>query len=77
MKHGISIDRVTVNVSSEQIAWLNETARERATSASDIVRRLIDETRGAYLTPADARFDISAHAPNDSAHAPIDNPEHS
>jgi hypothetical protein len=74
MKHGISIDRVTVNVSPEQIAWLNETARERATSASDIVRRLIDETRGAYLTPADARFGISR---SDSGFSPIDNPEHS
>ena len=72
MKHGISIDRVTVNVSPEQIAWLNETARERATSASDIVRRLIDETRGAYLTRRDFY-----HAPNDSPPPPIDNPEHS
>ena len=70
MKHGISIDRVTVNVSAEQIAWLNEVARSRATSASDIVRRLIDETRGAYLTSSDARL----AAPPCS---PIDNPAHS
>ena len=54
--HGITVDRVTVNVSPEQIAWLNEIAQQRATSVSDIVRRLIDETRGAYLTPAEARY---------------------
>jgi hypothetical protein len=53
--HGITVDRVTVNVSREQIAWLNEIAGQRATSVSDILRRLIDETRGAYLTPASAR----------------------
>ena len=49
--HGITVDRVTVNVSPEQIAWLNDIAKSRATSVSDIIRRLIDETRGAYLAP--------------------------
>ena len=52
---GISVDRVTVNVSEEQIVWLNDLAKQRATSVSDIIRRLIDETRGAYLTPNDVR----------------------
>ncbi len=53
--HGITVDRVTVNVSPDQIDWLNGIASERATSVSDIIRRLIDETRGAYLTPTSAR----------------------
>jgi hypothetical protein len=53
--HGVTADRVTVNVSKDQIDWLNETAARYGVSVSDIIRRLIDETRGAYLTPADAR----------------------
>ena len=72
MKHGISIDRVTVNVSSEQIAWLNEVAKSRATSASDIVRRLIDETRGAYLTPGGARHNDGSPRTGDSSSDPLD-----
>ena len=54
--HGITTPKVTVTFSQEQIEWLNQTASERATSVSDIIRRLIDETRGAYLTPLNARM---------------------
>jgi hypothetical protein len=55
--HGIRIraDRVTLSVSPEQLEWLNGLARRYGVSVSDILRRLIDETRGAYLTPCDAR----------------------
>ena len=53
--HGITGSKVTVTFSQEQIEWLNQTASERATSVSDIIRRLVDETRGAYLTPLNAR----------------------
>jgi hypothetical protein len=54
--HGISVPKVTVTFSDEQVEWLNETAKQRSASVSDIIRRLIDETRGAYLTPPDARL---------------------
>lgn len=53
--HGISVPKVTVTLSDEQIEWLNGTATAYSTSVSDIIRRLIDETRGAYLTPPEAR----------------------
>ena len=53
--HRVSGNRITVYFSSEQVEWLNEIALARSTSVSDILRRLVDETRGAYLTPADAR----------------------
>jgi len=49
--HGITVPKVTVTFSTEQIEWLNDIAKQRSTSVSDIIRRLIDETRGAYLTP--------------------------
>jgi hypothetical protein len=54
--HGITVEKVTLTFSREQVAWLNRIARRRSTSVSDIIRRLIDETRGAYLTPPDARM---------------------
>lgn len=58
--HGITVPKVTVTFSNEQIEWLNALASERSTSVSDIIRRLIDETRGAYLTPRKARTALLA-----------------
>ena len=58
--HGITVPKVTVTFSPEQIKWLNWIADERSTSVSDIIRRLIDETRGAYLTPPQARTALLA-----------------
>jgi len=58
--HGITVAKVTVTFSPDQIDWLNWMADERRTSVSDIIRRLIDETRGAYLTPPDARTAVQA-----------------
>jgi predicted CopG family antitoxin len=58
--HGITVPKVTVTFSNEQIEWLNEIAERRSTSVSDIIRRLIDETRGAYLTPRKARVAVQA-----------------
>ena len=53
--HGLTVPKATITFSQEQIDWLNAIAVERSTSVSDIIRRLVDETRGAYLTPPDAR----------------------
>ena len=58
--HGITVPKVTVTFSEAQIEWLNDTATRHATSVSDIIRRLIDETRGAYLTPRKARTALLA-----------------
>jgi hypothetical protein len=58
--HGITVAKVTVTFSHEQIDWLNVVAEARRTSVSDIIRRLIDETRGAYLTPPKARTAVQA-----------------
>ena len=53
--HGVTSNRITFNVSSEQIEWLNDLANRYGIAVSDVMRRLIDETRGAYITPADVR----------------------
>lgn len=53
---GITVSKVTVTFSEDQVNWLNLTATARSASVSDVIRRLVDETRGAYLTPADARL---------------------
>jgi hypothetical protein len=53
---GVSVHKVTIKFSDEQIGWLNAICKQRNVSVSDIIRRLVDETRGAYLTPADARL---------------------
>jgi hypothetical protein len=55
-RRGVTIHKVTIKFSADQITWLNDISRERSVSVSDIIRRLVDETRGAYLTPADARL---------------------
>ena len=57
--HGVRADRVTLSISAEQQEWLNTLADRRGVSVSDILRRLIDETRGAYITPSTARFDLA------------------
>jgi hypothetical protein len=62
--HGITVAKVTVTFSHEQIDWLNVVAEARRTSVSDIIRRLIDETRGAYLTPPKARTAVQASSGN-------------
>ena len=53
--HGLTVPKATITFSQEQIDWLNDIAKQRSTSVSDIIRRLIDETRGAYLTPPFSR----------------------
>jgi Ribbon-helix-helix protein, copG family len=50
--HGIRADRVTLSVSPEQQEWLNRLAARHGVSVSEVLRRLIDETRGAYVTPS-------------------------
>ena len=63
--HGLTVPKATITFSQEQIDWLNAIAVERSTSVSDIIRRLIDETRGAYLTPRKVR--VAVQASSDSA----------
>ncbi len=41
--------RINVIFSVEAIEWLEEEADKRATSMADMVRRIVDETRGAYI----------------------------
>jgi hypothetical protein len=53
--HGITSNRITFNVSRDQLDWLNDLAARYGIAVSDVMRRLIDETRGAYITPAGAR----------------------
>ena len=79
---GINIDRVSVKVSPDQISWLNQVAKAHATSVSDVIRRLIDETMGAYVSrgspskdplpgAADRGGPFSQHSarPDDASHA--------
>jgi hypothetical protein len=63
--HGIRADRITVSVSAEQQEWLNSLAERRGISVSDILRRLIDETRGAYIIAP--RFDAQSSRENANA----------
>lgn len=53
---GVHVHKVSIKFSDDQVRWLNEMATKRNISVSDIIRRLIDETRGDYMTPADARL---------------------
>jgi hypothetical protein len=53
---GVTVHKVTIKFSEDQISWLNAISKQRNVSVSDIIRRLVDETRGAYLTPLDARL---------------------
>ena len=62
--HGLTVPKATITFSAEQIDWLNSTAVARSTSVSEIIRRLVDETRGAYLTPPDARIAVQASSDN-------------
>lgn len=74
--HGVTVPKVTVTLAQDQIDWLNGLAVAHATSVSDVVRRLIDETRGAYLTPADARTALlaSSEEPTTTNNATGDSP---
>jgi hypothetical protein len=41
--------RVAVTFSADAVGWLEQEADRRAISLADLIRRLVDETRGAYL----------------------------
>lgn len=58
--YGITVPKVTVQLGHAQIDWLNWVSGQYGASVSEIIRRLIDETRGAYLTPPDARTALQA-----------------
>jgi hypothetical protein len=41
--------RISVTFSIEAAEWLDAEAERRATSLADLIRRIVDETRGAYV----------------------------
>ena len=43
--------RLSVSFSPEAVAWLTREADRRAISLTEIVRRIVDEARGEYITP--------------------------
>jgi hypothetical protein len=43
------INRITVNFSEEAVDWLASEAALRSTSIADLIRRIVDETRGAFV----------------------------
>jgi hypothetical protein len=48
-RRNITSNRVAVIFSDNAIDWLNEQAQRNNTSVADIIRRVVDETRGAYF----------------------------
>jgi hypothetical protein len=46
--------RFSVNFSKETVAWLDEQSKKHNVSVSELIRRIVDETRGAYLVPPGA-----------------------
>ena len=49
MRHMPNKNRITVNFSDAAVAWLLEEAGLRSTSVADLIRRIVDETRGDFL----------------------------
>jgi hypothetical protein len=43
--------RISVTFSHEAVRWLETEADRRASTLADLVRRIIDETRGSYVVP--------------------------
>jgi hypothetical protein len=43
--------RVTIAFSPDAMAWMEKQAERRATTISELVRRLVDETRGSFIAP--------------------------
>jgi len=41
--------RVTVLFSDEAMEWMEKEARKRSTSIADLIRRIVDETRGSFI----------------------------
>jgi len=48
-------NRITVNFSEDAAAWLNAQAEAHNINTADFLRRLVDETRGAFVLPAPRR----------------------
>jgi hypothetical protein len=45
----LTSSRVVVKFSDDANVWLNEQAQRNRISVADAVRRIVDETRGAYF----------------------------
>ena len=43
--------RLSITFSAEAYAWLDKEADRRAISIGEMVRRIVDETRGSYIVP--------------------------
>jgi hypothetical protein len=43
--------RISVTFSHEAVHWLETEADRRASTLADLVRRIVDETRGSYVVP--------------------------
>jgi hypothetical protein len=43
--------RITIIFSEEAAEWLNAQAIRRSITVSDLLRRIVDEVRGAYIVP--------------------------
>lgn len=41
--------RISVTFSVDAVAWLQAEAERRAVSLADLIRRIVDETRGSYI----------------------------
>jgi hypothetical protein len=41
--------RLTITFSDPAIQWLEAEAANRAISLADVIRRIVDETRGSYI----------------------------
>jgi hypothetical protein len=50
-----STTRITVTFSDDAVTWLQQEADSRAVSVADLLRRIIDETRAAYIVPRSIR----------------------
>jgi hypothetical protein len=42
--------RITITFSAQAMKWIDVESKRRAISMSEFVRRLVDETRGDYIT---------------------------
>jgi hypothetical protein len=51
MRTKLTTNRIAVIFSDDAVAWIEEEAARRAVSLADLLRRIVDETRGAYIVP--------------------------
>ena len=57
--------RVSVTFSADAVAWLERESIRRAITISEMVRRVIDETRGDYILQREASGGSGSRARHD------------